>query len=114
MQKKLIIHEERQIACVPVEDQVDWAPHVDVNKVAVDMTVLYQLSHPAHLMRTGAADLNAEDVFRHVFLDEGPLRGGALEEGQGHGHLSTRYIGSKLLANAPGNIKQPNLNKYTK
>ena len=62
------------------------------------MSVFDELSHSAHLVGAGAANLDAEQVFRLVFLDQGPFWGVALEEGQSHGHFAAGDVGAEPLA----------------
>jgi hypothetical protein len=42
---------------------------VEIDEVAVDVAVLYELRHSRQLLRTAAAKLDSEDIFRVVTLN---------------------------------------------
>ena len=86
-----------------VADQVDGAAHVDVDEVEPALAhdlVLEQLHASGHAVGVPAADLGAEDVLARVSPEQRPLRGMALEQVRGHGHLSAGDVDAVPLADA--------------
>ena len=69
LQRPLPRHESRAHALL--EDEVDGAAHVDVDKVTVHL-LLQQLRNPRHLGRTAAAHLETVNVILSV--DEGRMK----------------------------------------